>query len=79
MKGLGGENVSLNIKHPGQDNFQSAGYEKIQTNGSYVGGMVRQAGSLSFSRVFEAGHLGSPTFCCPRFIIPVTLPRDSEN
>ncbi|KAE9375155.1 carboxypeptidase S1 [Stipitochalara longipes BDJ] len=53
----GGENVSLNIEHPEQDRFKSAGYENIQTNGSYVGGMVRQAGPISFSRVFQAGHL----------------------
>jgi carboxypeptidase D len=65
ITGLGGENVSLNIKHPDQDLFLSAGYEKIQTNGSYVGGMVRPAGPLSFSRVFEAGHLGSPNSISP--------------
>lgn len=59
--GLGGENLTPNIKHEGQEQFKSAGYEEIKTNGTYVGGMVRQAGPLSFSRVFEAGHEGNPT------------------
>ncbi|KAF2832655.1 alpha/beta-hydrolase [Ophiobolus disseminans] len=50
---LGGEAVSLAIASAG---FEGAGYADIHTNASYVGGVVRQVGGLSFSRVFQAGH-----------------------
>jgi carboxypeptidase C (cathepsin A) len=36
--------------------FPAAGYAEIVTNDSYVGGVVRQYGNLSFSRIFDAGH-----------------------
>lgn len=36
--------------------FRQAGYTNIQTNSSYKGGLVRQHGNVSFSRVFDAGH-----------------------
>jgi hypothetical protein len=36
--------------------FKKAGYANIETNASYVGGLVRQHGNLSFARVFQAGH-----------------------
>ncbi|TKA68290.1 hypothetical protein B0A55_04291 [Friedmanniomyces simplex] len=36
--------------------FRDAGYEYIHTNHSYSGGVVRQNGNLSFSRVFDSGH-----------------------
>lgn len=55
---MGGEAVSLAINHTHAAAFRAAGYAKIQANGSYdyVGGLVRQHGNLSYSRVFEAGH-----------------------
>ena len=53
---LGGENVSLNTPYSQQDQFVRAGYANIQVNDSYVGGVVRQHGNFSFSRVFESGH-----------------------
>jgi carboxypeptidase D len=53
---LGAEQLSLAAKWPGADSFNAAGYEFVQTNDSYNGGIVRQHGNLSFSRVFEAGH-----------------------
>lgn len=53
---IGGENVSLNIPYSSQQQFLAAGYAPIQVNSSYVGGLVRQYGNLSFSRVFESGH-----------------------
>ena len=53
---LGGEQLSLATKWSGADSFNAAGYEFVQTNDSYNGGIVRQHGNLSFSRVFEAGH-----------------------
>jgi carboxypeptidase D len=36
--------------------FRKAGYANLVTNSSYNGGLVRQYGNVSFSRVFEAGH-----------------------
>lgn len=50
---LGGEAISLAL---GSDDFKKAGYANIETNSSYVGGLVRQHGNLSFARVFQAGH-----------------------
>lgn len=44
------------IEYDQQDSFAKAGYEPIQTNSSYEGGLVREVGKLSFSRVFLAGH-----------------------
>jgi hypothetical protein len=53
---LGAENVSLSVNYPGAASFRKAGYAEITTNGSYVGGLVRQHGNVSFARVFQAGH-----------------------
>lgn len=53
---LGGEQLSLAAKWSGSEAFNAAGYEYVRTNDSYNGGVVRQHGNLSFSRVFEAGH-----------------------
>ncbi|KAK0614703.1 Alpha/Beta hydrolase protein [Immersiella caudata] len=53
---IAAENVSLVMNHPGSARFREAGYAPIRTNGSYNGGLVRQHGNLSFSRVFQAGH-----------------------
>jgi len=44
------------MSYPSAASFRSAGYTNLQTNASYVGGLVRQHGNVSFSRVFEAGH-----------------------
>jgi hypothetical protein len=44
------------MSYPSAPSFRSAGYEKISTNSSYHGGVVRQHNKVSFSRVFEAGH-----------------------
>ena len=54
----GGESISLQANWAGAEEFRAAGYEHIQTNADYRGGVVRQRGNLSFSRVFEAGHDG---------------------
>ncbi|KAL8992110.1 MAG: hypothetical protein Q9188_007656, partial [Gyalolechia gomerana] len=53
---LGAEAVSLQIPYSGRSSFNAAGYAPIQTNASYTGGLVRQSGNFSFSRVFQAGH-----------------------
>ncbi|KAK4151695.1 hypothetical protein C8A00DRAFT_35646 [Chaetomidium leptoderma] len=52
----GGEQVSLAIESKFRKGFHTAGYAKIETNKTYTGGLVRQHGNLSFSRIFEAGH-----------------------
>ena len=56
---LGGEAVSFSIaaQSATYTPFYSAGYADIVTNASYVGGAVRQYGNLSFSRIYDAGHL----------------------
>lgn len=36
--------------------FPAAGYADIVVNKSYVGGVARQYGNLSFSRIYNAGH-----------------------
>ncbi|KAF2432847.1 alpha/beta-hydrolase [Tothia fuscella] len=56
---VGVENVSLTVDYPDAQNFRSAGYANIQTNESYVGGVVRQYDGFSFARVFDAGHIVS--------------------
>ncbi|KAH8666418.1 Alpha/Beta hydrolase protein [Xylariales sp. PMI_506] len=58
---LGGEAVSLAVSAAASDSsaysgFPDVGYAPIAVNDSYVGGLVRQIGNLSFSRVFQAGH-----------------------
>ncbi|KAK6956881.1 hypothetical protein Daesc_002163 [Daldinia eschscholtzii] len=56
---LGGEAVSLALASsaPGYEaGFTSAEYAPIIVNDSYIGGVVRQFGNLSFSRVYQAGH-----------------------
>lgn len=58
LAGLGGEQISLAIQSSSSARFRAAGYASISTNDSYVGGVVRQHGNLSFSRVFDAGHQG---------------------
>ncbi|MCJ1358428.1 MAG: hypothetical protein MMC33_008428 [Icmadophila ericetorum] len=56
---VGGEAVSFAIaaQSPANYPFYSAGYADIVVNSSYVGGVVRQYGNLSFSRIYDAGHL----------------------
>ena len=56
---LGGEAVSFSIaaQAAGYSPFYSAGYADIVVNTTYVGGAVRQYGNLSFSRIYDAGHL----------------------
>lgn len=56
---VGGEAVSFSIaaQSPNYSPFYSAGYADIVVNSTYVGGAVRQYGNLSFSRIYDAGHL----------------------
>ncbi|KAG6035497.1 hypothetical protein E4U41_006051 [Claviceps citrina] len=56
----GGEAVSLGIARQSSPDyaarFPDAGYAPIIVNDTYVGGLVRQYGNLSFSRIYQAGH-----------------------
>ncbi|KAI9780759.1 MAG: hypothetical protein M1839_006547 [Geoglossum umbratile] len=57
---MGGEAISFSIAANAGSNyapFYRAGYADIRVNNSYVGGQVRQYGNLSFSRIYQAGHL----------------------
>ncbi|KAG9826520.1 UDP-glucoronosyl and UDP-glucosyl transferase, partial [Aureobasidium melanogenum] len=51
-----GEAISLAINSSISSSFGKAGYTKFETNASYTGGLTRQYGNLSFTRVFQAGH-----------------------
>jgi hypothetical protein len=53
---IGGEAVSLAVNYTRTAEFAASGYANITTNSTYVGGLVRQYGNFSFSRVFQAGH-----------------------
>jgi carboxypeptidase C (cathepsin A) len=53
---IGGEAASLAVAYSKTAQFHSSGYEDIHVNGSYNGGLVRQYGNFSFSRVFQSGH-----------------------
>ncbi|KAK4454070.1 serine carboxypeptidase [Podospora aff. communis PSN243] len=57
---FGGEAISLAIASSAggvyATSFPSAGYAPIIVNDSYIGGVVRQFGNLSFSRIYQAGH-----------------------
>ena len=56
---FGGEAVSFSIaaQSPSYSHFYSAGYADIVVNSTYIGGAVRQYGNLSFSRIYDSGHL----------------------
>ncbi|CAK1357690.1 unnamed protein product [Cercospora beticola] len=51
-----GDAVAKAINWTGSAGYAEAQYADIQTNGSYVGGLVRQYGNLSFVRTYQAGH-----------------------
>ena len=59
---IGAEKLSLAAEWEGKERYAESGYEEIRVNDSYVGGIVRQYGGLSFSRVFQAGHHGEHPF-----------------
>lgn len=53
---IGGEEVSLAVPYSKISQFKTAGYTPVQVNNTYSGGLVRQYGNFSFTRVFQAGH-----------------------
>jgi hypothetical protein len=54
--GLGGEALSLQINSTLSAGFAKAGYANLVNSAGTTGGVVRQFGSFSFTRVFDAGH-----------------------
>ena len=55
---IGGEEASMHIEYSSSKAFRSADYAPIIVNPFDSGGQVRQYGNLSFSRVYQAGHIG---------------------
>jgi len=53
---LQGESVANTAKWPGAHQFSTAGYEQTRVNATYIGGLTKQFNSLSFTRIFQAGH-----------------------
>jgi hypothetical protein len=53
---MGGEAISLAMTHPSAQEFRSAGYQHISNDNASLPGVVRQHNTLSFTRVFDAGH-----------------------
>lgn len=53
---IGAEQLSLAANWSGAPAYRKAGYEEIRVNDTYIGGVTKQHGLLSFSRVFDAGH-----------------------
>ena len=57
---IGGEEASLHVKSS-SNAFRNAGYAPIAISPFHSGGQVRQHGNPSFSRVYQAGHMGLPS------------------
>ncbi|PIB03093.1 Carboxypeptidase S1 A [Cercospora beticola] len=56
---IGGEQYSLNVPWSHQKDFSKAGYTPLVLSEPYTqsGGLVRQYGNFSFTRVYQAGHM----------------------
>lgn len=56
---VGGERYSLNIPWQHQAQFKDAGYTPLVLSSPFLesGGLTRQYGNLSFSRIWQAGHM----------------------
>lgn len=54
---VGGESSSLKIPWASQKDFAKAGYTPLVLSPVHSGGLTRQFGNLSFTRVYQAGHL----------------------
>jgi carboxypeptidase C (cathepsin A) len=60
---IGGERTSLAIEYTDSEEFRSAGYIPVWLDDFSIAGQVRQYGNLSFTRVYQAGHMGKS--CIP--------------
>ena len=54
---VGGEAASLKVPWFHQEKFESAGYTPMVISPVHSGGLTRQYGNFSFTRVFQAGHM----------------------
>ena len=54
---IGGEASSLKIPWTSQKEFAKAGYTALAVSPVHSAGLTRQYGNLSFTRVYQAGHL----------------------
>ena len=54
---VGGEKTSLKVPWYYQDQFRDAGYTPLALSSLRSGGLTRQYGNLSFTRVYQAGHM----------------------
>lgn len=54
---IGGEQSSLKVPWSNQDDFKAAGYAPLVISPVHSGGLTRQYGNFSFTRVYQAGHL----------------------
>ncbi|KAF2488046.1 Alpha/Beta hydrolase protein [Neohortaea acidophila] len=54
---VGGEAASLSVPYAHQDDFASAGYIPLVISPVHSGGLTRQFGNFSFTRVYQAGHM----------------------
>ncbi|KAG5980706.1 hypothetical protein E4U55_003731 [Claviceps digitariae] len=52
---IGGENASLAVPYSRAKDFKTAGYVPMMTSAG-EGGLTRQFGNFSFTRVYQAGH-----------------------
>ena len=54
---VGGEAASLKVPYGKKEKFAEAGYTALVISPVHSGGLVRQYGNFSFTRVYQAGHL----------------------
>lgn len=54
---VGGEASSLKVPWSHQTDFSEAGYSPLVVSPVYSGGLTRQWGNFSFTRVYQAGHM----------------------
>lgn len=53
---MAGEAIAENVDWKHKAGYQKAGWREFVTSDSYSGGVSKQFGRLSFTRVFDAGH-----------------------
>jgi hypothetical protein len=58
---------SLIENYTGIEEFRLAGYQPIFTDHFEIRGQVRQCGNFSFSRLYQAGHVGMVNFPCSNY------------
>ena len=54
---IGGEAASLKVPWSHKNDFEAAGYTTFAVSPLHSGGLTRQYGNFSFTRVYQAGHM----------------------